>query len=631
MKTFIVKALALFLPLVLVGCSYDGLNQSLVLDSAYFSEQPILLSDSSLAASESVRSEGFLEDYLECYLECTQVKLPHQWIHSDSEAQQWHGYYVLELPAAIAALEKPTLYIPRWAQNAELVLNGQPIYARGDLGDSLSRYWNRPQLVSLPKSLLRDSDNQLAINLQTTYVGYMSRIFVNDYEVLEPLYSARLSWQIDLNEALLAMMLAMSLFLLFLWYQNPAQKSHLYAGLASAFWAIHLYGLVTEAIPLPDRMWWWLEHTAIDLVTLFLVLFCNRFRNAYQPKFERSLIGLAALASFLYLITPAGLLIGVSSVFHLGGWGVIIYIVVQQLKFAYKNSDRQQAALGFSLAIFVIFVAHDLYLHSSFGALQSERFFNLASLGAPFVLLVISWNLAVRFTDAMRQSEYLSANLQKEVDIEKRKLDDEFDAQRQQDLGAQRVSVRLGIYGYLHTEISEKLLALLHSSKTPEQETIAREAISDLGDAVRITAPENSNRIDIVLEDCFAETSRRCDEYDIPLYWNQDLPGDLPHLNASVSACLRRALREAISNVFKHAAASQVKVDIQATEKSLALKIEDNGAGFRNLNPKDTDAKAFQIPSLESRLRSVEGKLSVEALSPQGTLLCIEIPLGGDQ
>ena len=609
----------------MVGCSGGGQERSLILDSAVFSEQPFQTSDlryilPAASEDETLQAGGIAA-----------VDLPHQWIHSDSEASQWHGYYSLEIPPSVTALAKPTLYIPRWAQNAEVVLNGQPVYARGDLGESLSRYWNRPQLISLPKSLLLDRGNRLEINLQTVYVGYLSRIFIDEFEMLEPRYSARLAWQIDLNEALLAMMMAMSLFLLFLWYQNPGQKSHLFAGLASAFWAVHLYGLVMDSNPLPYRLWWWLEHTAIDLVTLFIVLFCNRFRNARQPRFEKTLIVLAALASFLYLVTPAKLLIGVSSIFHLGGWAVVLYMVFQQLRFAYKNADGQHAALGFSLAIFVAFVAHDLYLHSSFGALHGERFFDLASLGAPFVLLVISWNLAVRFTDAMRQSEYLSANLQKEVDIEKRKLDDEFDAQRQQDLGAQRVSVRLGIYGYLHTEISEKLLALLHSSKTPEQEIIAREAISDLGDAVRITAPENSNRIDRVLEDCFAEISRRCDEYDIPLYWNQDLPADLPHLTASVSACLRRALREAISNVFKHAAASQVKIDIQATKQSLELKIEDNGTGFRNLNPRDNDAKEFTIPSLESRLLLVDGKLSVERNYPQGILLSIQIPLGSDQ
>jgi two-component system, NarL family, sensor histidine kinase DevS len=87
---------------------------------------------------------------------------------------------------------------------------------------------------------------------------------------------------------------------------------------------------------------------------------------------------------------------------------------------------------------------------------------------------------------------------------------------------------------------------------------------------------------------------------------------------------LLAVLREALSNVVRHAAATAVEVTVSARDR-LVMQVRDNGAGMPA-----TPAAAGRrggLANMASRATQLGGELSVEDAQP-GTVLCWTVPLG---
>jgi signal transduction histidine kinase len=83
------------------------------------------------------------------------------------------------------------------------------------------------------------------------------------------------------------------------------------------------------------------------------------------------------------------------------------------------------------------------------------------------------------------------------------------------------------------------------------------------------------------------------------------------------------ALAEALSNVVKHAHATQVEVSLQQPDGRLWLEVRDDGRGF------DAEAgRGLGLAGLADRLDIVGGSLVVESAAGRGTTLRMDIPLG---
>lgn len=88
-----------------------------------------------------------------------------------------------------------------------------------------------------------------------------------------------------------------------------------------------------------------------------------------------------------------------------------------------------------------------------------------------------------------------------------------------------------------------------------------------------------------------------------------------------------RTAQEALTNVLKHAAASEVRLDISDLEGFLTLEITDNGRGA---TPADlARLEAFGLLGLKERAHSVGGWLDVATEPGRGLTLILSIPLEG--
>jgi len=85
-------------------------------------------------------------------------------------------------------------------------------------------------------------------------------------------------------------------------------------------------------------------------------------------------------------------------------------------------------------------------------------------------------------------------------------------------------------------------------------------------------------------------------------------------------------LAEALSNVVKHAGASEVQVSLSQEDGRLGLVIRDDGRGFDLDRP-----RGLGLTSLSDRLDTVGGSLSISSGAGLGTSVCARIPVGHDR
>ena len=85
-------------------------------------------------------------------------------------------------------------------------------------------------------------------------------------------------------------------------------------------------------------------------------------------------------------------------------------------------------------------------------------------------------------------------------------------------------------------------------------------------------------------------------------------------------------LAEALSNVVKHAEASEVEVSLSQEDGRLGLVIRDDGRGFDLDRP-----RGLGLTGLSDRLDTVGGSLTINSGAGLGTSVCVHIPVGHDQ
>ena len=100
-----------------------------------------------------------------------------------------------------------------------------------------------------------------------------------------------------------------------------------------------------------------------------------------------------------------------------------------------------------------------------------------------------------------------------------------------------------------------------------------------------------------------------------------------PALSPLLATTLYRIVQEALTNVTRHAKATQVKVTIQQELQTLRCSIKDNGVGFdvSSLSAR-TGERGLGLIGIRERLHSVGGSPSLVSTPGQGTELVITIP-----
>jgi len=109
-----------------------------------------------------------------------------------------------------------------------------------------------------------------------------------------------------------------------------------------------------------------------------------------------------------------------------------------------------------------------------------------------------------------------------------------------------------------------------------------------------------------------------------------DLPLEFPsvRLSADQRSSLFFAAKEAVTNVIRHAHATQLDLGVQVVDQLLVIELRDDGRGFDpSISRPASLAGRHGLPNLRSRIESLDGRCEIRSALGSGTAVRFEIPL----
>ena len=94
-------------------------------------------------------------------------------------------------------------------------------------------------------------------------------------------------------------------------------------------------------------------------------------------------------------------------------------------------------------------------------------------------------------------------------------------------------------------------------------------------------------------------------------------------LNNKIEITLYRIVQELLSNILKHANASETIIQLTRLNGELNISVEDNGKGF---NPEKIKY-GMSIKNIEARVQALEGTFFIDSGKGNGTTVMIDLPI----
>lgn len=572
--------------------------------------------------------------------------------HAQSLPDHWHltrpgsggnGWYRVRFTVDAAPQYSWAVYLQRVSMTAGVWLNGTYLGDGGNFEEPIARNWNRPLFFTVPATLLQRGENSLLIRVRSlpSVQGSLAPLAIGPETALRPDYEREFFLRITLNQALTVMIGLVGVLMLSLWWRRRDDSMYGYFGASALVWAINSSNLHVRYVPLPTVQWEILINATFQIFVPLLMVSLLRFLNRRVVWLERGLWFIALAAPLSMELTPDTHLIGVFTLWHFAIMiaSVITLLILIQTALRQRNHDNK--LLLAALCINVVFGVHDWLVHSKLLPLPTSYTANIHLLhyGAPVFFLFVGWIMTNRFIGALNQLERMNIQLEQRVAQKTVELRHNFEKMRALQNEQAVHEERERIYRDLHDDIGAKLLQLVYRASTPDDAELARSALQDLRDVVSRPSTESFS-VDDLLADWRAEADQRLTAAGIQLHWEQADELDVKFLQPH-AINLGRILREAISNIIRHAQANNVTLRIARDQSGLVISINDDGIGYdiksgargRGVNNMQQRARRIgaAIMWLKSnnggccvvvRIPSTHSRLTASCFQPMATALC---------
>lgn len=195
---------------------------------------------------------------------------------------------------------------------------------------------------------------------------------------------------------------------------------------------------------------------------------------------------------------------------------------------------------------------------------------------------------------------------------------------------------RLRIARDLHDDLGARLTHISLMSGLAEHEpqsaasresfqrisAMARELVGALYQTVWTVNPEHDHLEALVNYICqltqnFCDTARiRCRIHSC------EVPGQRP-VTSETRHNVTLAVKEALHNAIKHAAATEITVRMEFADPTLTLSITDNGRGFDS----NSAPSGNGLNNMERRMKTLRGSVSLQSTPHKGTTVRFQVPI----
>lgn len=511
------------------------------------------------------------------------IRLPDAWERS-APRRDGGVRYRIDLDQAALEAGPAALFIPRVGLVLRVELNGEPIAQFGStLRHPLPDVSQQPILVALPPALLRSRGNvlELEVHGEPRREAGLSRLWVGPLELLEPRQVAlgqlqsRGAWALG---AAAAVMGALALLLA----SRVRHFGYACFGVGSLLWAWR----VTAFEPGGSEAWSPILAVLFQVSYAWFVVLMSLYALAVVgrdgPRARRLLAGWAIVALLLTVLGWLSVQPGLRTAVLAGSQGVLILVGGALILRAAR--DRQLAAVLLAVAALACLVvgARDLWVFRvmyDYGAVSWGRYTILA------LLAVLAWTVVDDFARSARGLQALNRNLADRVAQKEAELARAFEGAREQEREQATRAERDRILREMHDGLGGRLVAAMALTQQAQRSEPADAALPR--PPVEVFSPppsaETLRELRAALDDCLVELRLALDSLEtdrrplvealaelrfrvepslraagIRLVWQ---PSDAVidwSLPATDTLQVLRIVREALTNVIKHAQASTV-------------------------------------------------------------------------
>ncbi|MBL8311578.1 MAG: hypothetical protein JNL19_14240 [Burkholderiales bacterium] len=519
------------------------------------------------------------------------VRLPDNW---DGSRPDYSGYvwYRAELPNAVHGWQRPTVYLPVAAMNGEVWIDTARVGGAGRMTFPLSRHFYTPQLIEIPRALIRADATQSLWVLVAGHPGYRSGlapVWIGEHDALYPAWRERRFWQTEGNAATIVINLTLAVFVLLIGWRDRAHGAYVWFGFAAVVWALrNLNYWVTHPV-IPDLLFAELCVSGAAWFVALFGIFAMRFSEEYQPGyvgprwFLPAALGYAVVATgyFLhasdYARANAGFLVLAAI-----GVGITVWGLVRLVRLAIARPTGELVAVACGALTYLLLLLNDYQVGINRSS-QGEIFMRQYAALPLFVAITIT--LARRYMEALQRTRDLASSLQSEVATQRAQLEQSFAQLREAEREQARSQERTRVMGDLHDGLGMHLATALRQSRSAAHtDRLLTETLQDCMDELRIAVDsldEHERDPLSLLGTLRYRMAPRFESLGMRLDWQvADNLGEPPALDPSAALNLLRLVQEALSNALKHSGASVVTLSLSRPPAGVRVAIADNGCGF---------------------------------------------------
>lgn len=504
------------------------------------------------------------------------------------------------------------LFFWRYNMALSVYFNDSEIASNGFRENRTTISWNHPLLAILPAEQ-PGSSNEVLIRLYgSSWGANLAPVILGPAAILQERFESRLFMQVEINRILLAFAFTVGTFTLFLWMMRRQDSIYLWFSGVCFSWAFAASHTVILYNPLPFETWVPLVHSAMDICTLCLYGFLGRLAKVRIAQRERLFIAWTLLAVLIHNLIPSPWFWYSAYLIHLVSVIVLALLMLRVAGMAIRSRQTEAVIVTVAVSAQVILFglnAYQMFFGSDAGW---DRTLNVGHFGIPLLLLVFAWVLLRRFSQALDTAETLNRDLEQKVAESRAIITQSFEERRKLELSEAASAERIRIYRDLHDDVGSRLLSIIHAEPGHSIANMARATLESLRQAVsKANTPDQP--LASLLADIQEESVLRLEGSGHQVTWQQS-PGSYHHIVAADTAFnVNRICKELVSNIIRHANASQVTFVIERTNDGVSIRVSDNGCGMK------VEAKPGNgLQHLRSRAEEIQADIEWHS-SPNGT------------
>lgn len=559
------------------------------------------------------------------------VNLPDLW------QRHWPGFfgpvwYRLDWQAGCPG-ELLALNINRMVMAGEVWLNDDLLWRDESLVEPLSRSWNLPRYWLLPASRQRDSNTlwlrlvgseHAAPGLGTVRLGELADIW--------PEYRQQMLQQRELIVVCLLISVVLGVLFMTFWLFRRKERAFGWFAAASLLWSLGILNmLVTSAWPFDTGEAW--DRLSLLALSVYCPAFCMfiwSFGGMRFVRLERAVWGVAVVLCLASVLVPNQSLSMLQLVSAVSLRLILFAVCLQLLWRACRVRDIYLILLGVGIA------GLSIYEFMAWAGVLGIKG-TYALLSAPLMSIVMFLTLATRFSSSLLRIERFNDELQATVDSTRAELTQTLQREHMLEADNIRLNERLRLTHDLHDGLGSSLMRSIarmeHGTGLKDNQflSVLKTLRSDLRDVI-----DGSSAVPVwhSPHEWLAPLRRRFidlfDDLGIASHWN--LPEHWPcRCTPQHLLGLTRFIEEALTNVLKHAGATQLEVGVQAQAGfGLSVWVSDNGRGF-DVETVLALGTGVGMSSMRMRIERMGGDLRIDS-RPGETRLVATLqgrPVGG--